>query len=139
MRYKDFDRFAKKFGFVSVSRRTFKAIMDSLTEDKVRELAISQSSRVEELVSFWFKRKDLDAVMATIDLFSKHLRLFEYTTSKIDSEMVITFRTDLGRKAVLFASVYFERGIARVLGVAPKIEVAEDQVTLRLPIVSGSS
>ncbi len=133
-RYVSFDRFARKFGFVTLSRGTFKAIIDALPEDKLRELAISQSSRIEELVIFWFKKKDLDAVMAAIDLFSRHLHMFEYTTSRSDGELVVTMRTDLGKKAALFASLYWERGIARVLGATPKVEVSNDQVTLKLAL-----
>lgn len=133
-RYVSFDRFAKKFGFVTVSRGTFKAIMDALPEEKLREIATAQSARIEELVLFWFKRKDLASLLAAIDLFSRHLHLFEYTTSQTGHELVVTMRTDLGNKAALFAKFYWERGIPRVLGVVPKVEIAEDQITLRLPV-----
>jgi hypothetical protein len=132
--YAEFDRFAPKFGFVTLSRRTFKAIVDSLPEERLREIAITQSVRIGEFMEFWFKKKDLDTLLATIEIFSKHLRLMEYTMSRTDHELSLTMRTDLGKKAVLFAAVYWETGIAKTLGMSPKVEVGENQVTLRLPI-----
>ncbi len=136
-KYTEFDRLAKKFGFVTVSKQTFGAILDALPEEKIRELAISQSSRIEELALFWFKKKDLGAFMGVMDIFSRYMRMSEYTTSRTDSELIITLRTDLGKKAPLFTSVYLERGITRLLGVTPKVEVVENEVTLKLPLEAG--
>jgi hypothetical protein len=136
-RYTEFDRFARKFGFVTVSRGTFKAIIDALPEESIRELAISQSSRVEELAVFWYKKRDLRTFIRVMDLFSKHMRLSEYTISRTANKLVLTLRTDLGKKAALFASIYLERGIERMLGITPEVELVESEVTLRMPIDAG--
>lgn len=133
-RYTEFDRFAKKFGFVTVSRGTFKAIMDALPEEKVRELAISQSYRIEELAVFWFKKKDIETFIRVMDLYSKHMRLSEYTTSRSGKELVLTLHTDLGTNAALFASLYFEKGIARLLGITPEVELVGNEVTIKMPL-----
>ena len=132
--YAEFDRFAPKFGFVTLSRRTFKAIVDAIPEEEIQEIAIKQSVRLSELMEFWFKKKDLDALLAALELFSKHLRLMEYAISRTNHDLTITMRTDLGKKAVLFAAAYWEAGISMTLGIAAKVEVGENQFTLRLPV-----
>jgi hypothetical protein len=136
-KYIEFDRFAKKFGFVTVSRGTFKAIMDALPEEKIRELAVSQSSRIEELAVFWFKKRDIETFIRIMDIFSKHMRLSEYTLSRTRSDLILTLRTDLGNKAALFASVYLERGIEKMLGLTPEVELVENEVTLKVPLKAG--
>jgi hypothetical protein len=136
-KYIEFDRFAKKFGFVTVSRGTFKAIMDALPEEKIRELAVSQSSRIEELAVFWFKKRDIETFIRIMDIFSKHMRLSEYTLSRTRSDLILTLRTDLGNKAALFASVYLQRGIEKLLGLTPEVELVENEVTLKVPLKAG--
>lgn len=133
-KYATIDRFAQDFGLVTISKGVIKAFADALPDEKLREIAISQSVNIEETTEFLFKKKNLDGVLALIDLSSRHLMLFEYTTSRSDQELTITMRSDLGRKAMLFAAAYWEDGIAKTLGVTPKVVLGQNQFTLTLPV-----
>jgi len=133
-RYVDFDREAKKFGFVTISRNTFRALLDSLPDEKVQEVALAQSVVIEEFVNFWFRKRDIDSVLATMDIVSRYQKVFEYTVSRNDREMTITIRSDFGRKFIRFIGMAWERGMALTLGVTPRVEEAEHQLTFVLPI-----
>jgi hypothetical protein len=97
-RYAGYDRLAEKFGFIVINKGLLGVMLDALPDERVKEIAISQSEAILEIAEFWFKKKDLDAVLASIDLFSKYMRRFEYTTSRNENEQVITMRSDMGRK-----------------------------------------
>ena len=132
-RYAEFDRFAQRFGFVTVNRGLFKAIVDEMTEDRIREVATSQSETIDEMVEFWYGKRDVESVLAIIDVFSRYMRRFEYTVTRRENELLVTLRSELGRKLALFMGTYWSEGISRVLDKKVGVEVARNQVTLRIP------
>ena len=137
-RYVDFDREARKFGFVTVSKNTFKALFDSLPDEKIREIALAQSVGIEEFVDFWFKKRDINSVLATLNVVSKYQRVFEYTATKNDSELTITIRSDLGKKFIHYIRTAWEKGMASTLGVAVRVEEEQNQLTFVLPMARPS-
>ena len=138
-RYIEFERQAKKFGMVTVSRNTFKALLDSLPDEKIREVALAQSVGVEEFVDFWFKKRDVNSVLATLNVASKYQRVFEYTASRNEQAMTITIRSDLGQKFIHFIRTAWEKGITSTLGITPKVEEEQNQLTFLLPISEARS
>jgi hypothetical protein len=132
-RYVEFDRDFDRFGFVTVNKNLLRALVDALPEEMLRDIAISQSVVVEEFVNFFFKKKDVDSILAAISMVSKYLRTFEYTVARNDREVTIAMRTNLGRKFNYFLGTLWDKGIARTLGVAPRVELEENQITFVLP------
>jgi hypothetical protein len=128
--YVKYERLAHKFGFASVTKATLSALFEALPEKELREVAASQSIRVQALAEFWFRRDDPDAIMQIIDLFSNYGGLFEYTVTRTDSELVITMRTELGRKGAIFIAAFWERAFSQAVGTVKKTEIVENQVTL---------
>ena len=128
--YVKYDRLARKFGFVSLSRGTLKALLEAIPEPELRQVAASQASRLEALVEFFYKKKDLDAVLESIELYSRFAGLFEYTTAKTDHELIITMRTEMGSKGAVFLAEYWRRALERIFGPVQRIENVENQVTI---------
>ena len=133
-RYVGFDRYAEKFGFITLNRRTFQALVDAIPVEKLREIARSQAGGMEDLMQFWFKKSDAEAVLGAIDIFSKYLRGFEYTTSMSSGDVVVVMKSELGMNATIFAAAYWEEATSRALGVAPKVETRGSTVILRFPM-----
>jgi hypothetical protein len=131
-RYALFDRNAEKFGFLTINRDSFKALINMIPEERIKEAALVHSVGIEEFVEFWFKKKDLGSLLKAIDIMSKYLGSFEYTTSRSDHELTITMRTDLGRKFALFLGMAWEKGTVMILGAAPRVDIEENQVNLTL-------
>ena len=131
--YARFDRFAEKFGFVTMSRGLLKELVDSLPEERIREIAESQSEVIAEMVEFWHENRDMESLLDIVDIYSRYMRRFEYTAARDGHETVVTLRSDLGRKFSVFMGAFWAKGINRVLGVDPKVEVTKNQVTLRIP------
>ena len=130
--YVKYDRLARKFGFISLSRSTLRALLETIPEAELREVAASQSSRLEALVEFFYKKKDLDAVLESIELYSKFAGLFEYTTASRDGELIITMRTELGNRGAIYLAEYWRRALEPILGPVRKVETVENQVTIWL-------
>jgi hypothetical protein len=131
-RFEQYDRFIEKFGFITFNRRTFKAIMDALPDDKLIEIASSNAVDVEEFIDFRFKRRDFESLMGCIDIFSKYRRRFDYDLARDDLGVTITLRTDIGEKDTLFLSQQYKAVITKVLGVAPIVKMSKNQVAFRL-------
>jgi hypothetical protein len=138
-RYAEFDRKSDKFGFVTINRNYLRALLDALPEEKIRDIAASQSVGVEEFVNFFFKKKDIDSILAAMSIISKYTRTFEYTVSRSNTEVTVAMRTNLGRKFNYFIGTLWDKGIARTLGITPKAELGENQVTFTLPILVKES
>jgi len=130
--YVKYDRLARKFGFVSITKGTLRALMEALPERELREVAATQSSRVEALAEFFFKKKDVDAILEAVDVFSKYGGLFEYTTAKVDGELTITMRTELGNKGAVYLAEFWREALSRTVGPVRKVEVVENQATFWL-------
>jgi len=130
--YVKYDRLARKFGFLSLSRATLRSLLEAIPEADLRGVADSQSSRLEALVEFFYKKKDVGAVLESLDLYSRYAGLFEYTTSQTDHELIITMRTELGNKGAIFLAEYWRRALERIFGPVQRIETVENQVTIWL-------
>ena len=130
--YVKYDRLARKFGFVGITKETLRALMEALSEKELRRVAAAQSSRVEALAEFFFKRKDVDAVLEAVDVFSKYGSLFEYSVARTDHELTITMRTELGSNGAIYLAEFWERALSSMVGPVRKVEIVENQVTFWL-------
>lgn len=135
-RYVEFDREAKKFGFVTISKNTFKNLLDSLPEKKVKEIAFAQSISIMEFLDFWFEKRDINSVLAAMNIISRYQGVFEYTVSRKDNEVMITMRSGIGKKFIHYMRTAWEQGLASVLGVTPRVREGENQLTFILPLNS---
>lgn len=133
-RYVGFDRYAAKFGFITLNKRNFKAIIEAIPDEKLSEIAKSQASGLKEMIQFWFRKSDMESLLGAIDIFSKYLRGFEYTLSRSDKEVAVTMHSDLGMKCTYFASCYWQEAITLTVGINPELEVHNDSITIRIPI-----
>ena len=85
-----------------------------------------------DLMQFWFKKNDFEAVVGAIDIISKRMRGFEYTLSMADGKAVVAMSFSLGKKATLFGSTLWIEVITIAMGVAPEVELSESVVTFRI-------
>jgi hypothetical protein len=130
--YGQYDRFIERFGFITVNRGTFKAMMDALPDDKISEIAQGSAVNIVEYIDFCYNKRDLQSLLGTIENFSKYRRRYDYDLARDDLGVTITLRTDLGEKDTLFIGEQYKAVISQILGVAPLVKMSQNQVSFRI-------
>ena len=60
-KYTEWDRYTEKIGFISLPHDALKMMVESIDEEKIKELAEELGSRhSQEYMMFWFKRTGHD-------------------------------------------------------------------------------
>jgi hypothetical protein len=130
-KYVEWDRFAQKFGFVTIPRANYKRLIDALDEKAYLVATEQAPSTFLEMVQFWYKRVDANTVSAFCEKLSKYVGT---TQCEIESEAgnyTITLHHDFGPKYSNHLKRVYESGIHAALGIQPKIETTDSSVFIR--------
>ena len=139
-KYKDWDRFTEKFGFVTITRNGFRALIDGLDDDTLERVAREigrQNPR--EMILFWFKRLGLPAFLDYLSLVRRYGKWMAIEVSQDDRGVTIQIQHEYGPRYSLFQGCFMEEAIREVVGVATKAEIGRSSVRLRFtPPLGGS-
>ena len=125
----EWDANAEKFGLLSISRRLLRALFDHLTDEEARELGRrSGTEGGPELVTFWYKKFDLDNVLKAFEtLVSKYSNNFKFEHQFDGKTHTLIMKHDTGPRA----SAYYAESVKAVfalLGLKVKTSETEAQV-----------
>ncbi|MEK0325374.1 MAG: hypothetical protein QQN63_06680 [Nitrosopumilus sp.] len=141
IKYAEWDRFADKFGYVTLTSETFKTILEITDEKKLSELAKVMGARLpKEVMLFWFKKTDLEAFLSYIDLYGKYSGLFQYELDKEGDRYTITAHHELGENWSTFLKIFIGEAMKDTLGIIPEFEVSKSSIVARFserPSVEG--
>jgi len=140
-KYAEWDRFADKFGYVTLTSETFKTILEITDEKKLSELAKVIGARLpKEVMLFWFKKTDLEAFLSYVDLYGKYSDLFQYELDKEGDRYTITAHHELGENWSTFLKIFIGEAMKDTLGIIPEFEVSKSSIVARFserPNVEG--
>ena len=141
-KYAEWDRFADKFGYVTLTTETFKTILEITDEKKLSELAKVMGSRLpKEVMLFWFKKTDMEAFLSYVAIYGKYSNLFQYELEKEGDRYTITAHHELGDKWSMFLKVFIGEAMKETLRITPEFEVSKSSIVARFserPSVDGS-
>ena len=140
-KYAEWDRFADKFGYVTLTSETFKTILEITDEKKLSELAKVIGARLpKEVMLFWFKKTDIEAFLSYVDLYGKYSGLFQYELDKEGDRYTITAHHELGENWSTFLKIFIGEAMKDTLGIIPEFEVSKSSIVARFserPNVEG--
>ena len=140
-KYAEWDRFADRFGYVTLTSETFKTILEAADEKEIGELAKVLGARLpKEVMLFWFKRSNLEAFLSYIAIYGKYSNLFQYELEKEGSRYTITAHHQLGENWSTFLKIFIGEAIKETLGIIPEFEVSKSSIVARFterPNVEG--
>ena len=130
-KYAEWDRYAEKFGFVSIGRQGFRQLMDSLSE----EALVAHGRNVGKMMApditrFWFGKLDLESFLSFIESQSKYSGIYQFEAASQGRTHTITFHHELGSNYNIVLSNYFDEAIRNIVGVAPKIEMGNNSFVI---------
>ena len=131
-RYAEWDRFADKFGFVTITRNGFRALVEGL-DDEGRERVGREtgSQNPREMTLFWYKKLGLDAFLDYLSLIRRYAKWSEFEVQRDERRVTIQMQHHWGPKASNFQRFFMEEAVRGIVGVVPECEVGRDSVLLR--------
>ncbi len=131
MRYAEWDRFAEKFGVVTLSADLFRALMESVGEAELERIANDFGARLpNEAMLFWFKKADLETFLRYLSLNSRYGNLGAYELEVDGKNHRISIRHDYGENWSKFLRLFLGSILEKSLGIAPRIRVSKNGVLI---------
>ena len=119
----------EKFGYISLTRTTFKAILESADKEKLDRIAERVGARIpKEIMLFWFKELSVATFLSYVSLFCTYGQVAEYELETDGKNYTLTGHHDLGEKWSNFLRQFLEQGMRSALGITPRVEVGENSV-----------
>jgi len=131
----DYDSYAEKFGLVTISKDLLKTLFGFMSDEEARALGKKSGEQTGvALVSFWFKKFNLENVIRSLDRIASHYnRNFKFEHSNNGQEHILILRHDSGPRASAFYAESVKAMLA-LLDVKVDLEESEDQVVAKLLI-----
>ncbi len=126
-KYVEWDRFAEKFGIVSLGRQGFRSSFEFLSDEALVAHGKDVGARsAPEITRFWFGKLNLETFLSFIALQSKYSGIYHYEVAARGRSYSITFHHELGPRYNVVLVNYFDQAIRNIVGVAPRIERGEN-------------
>jgi hypothetical protein len=130
-KYAEWDRFTRKFGFVTIPRSNYNRMIDAMDEQSYLNATEEAPSTFLEMVRFWHKRIDAPTICAFCERLSKYVGTTQCEVETSDGHYNITLQHDLGPKYSNHLRRVYEAGIRAALGIEPKIEVTNNSIFIK--------
>lgn len=130
-KYAEWDRFTRKFGFVSIPKVNYKHMIDALDEHAYMAATEDTPSTFLEMVRFWHKRVDAETVCAFCETLSRYVGTTQCEIEQSGGKYAITLQHDFGPKYSLHLKRDYEMGIRQALQIEAKIETTNHSVFIR--------
>jgi hypothetical protein len=130
-KYAEWDRFTRKFGFVTIPRNNYKRMIEAMDEQVYTTATQEAPSTFLEMVRFWHKRLDANTICAFCERLSKYVGTTQCEVEENNGSYSITLQHEFGLKYSNHLKRVYEAGIQAALGVEPKIEVTNNSVFIK--------
>jgi hypothetical protein len=131
-KYVEWDRFAERYGFISITRNGFRRIQEALGEGNLVKVAEELGAlNPKEMVSFWFKEINVDTFLGWLSTYCRYGRIAEYELETNGRNYTVTLRHELGSEYSRFLGYYIVQAIRTVLGTDSRLDVSTNSVTVK--------
>lgn len=130
--YAEFGRFVKRLSALRLTRKTFEAVLNATTEEKLAAEARSagKSAPIALMSSKWGKINPAVVIEYIRDL-SAYANLYEYNEMNEEGKQTITLMHELGPKWSIFLANYLGEAFG-VTGTKPKVTTSDRAVIFSL-------
>ncbi|MDA4114422.1 MAG: hypothetical protein OK474_10285 [Thaumarchaeota archaeon] len=130
-KYAEWDRFAERFGYVSIGRQGFGRLFDFLTDEALVTHGRDAGGRnAPEITRFWFGKLNIETFFSFLTVHSKYSGIYHYELISSGRTRTIVFHHELGPRYSIVLANYFDQAIKKIVGVAPKVEIGDSSCTL---------
>ncbi len=131
-RYLEWERYAEKFGFIGLSRETFRAMISNMDEAELSTLAKSVSfSKLKEFAFFSWNINGPKSVLEFIKKFCRYARYGEWEIRQDGPFYRASFLHRMGPKVSYFLCELYSDLLISVAGLNPEVEILENEFIIK--------
>ena len=118
VKYAEWDRYAEKFGLVSLTRTDTESILGAIDDNKLSQIGQDLGKQaLKELMMLWFKKIDVESVLEEISLWCKYTGNARYDLETDGRNYTITLNHEIGEKWSNLIGHLISEGIKTELGI----------------------
>jgi hypothetical protein len=130
-KYLEWDRYAQRYGFISVTHDTFKTVIDKIDDQKLLEASKELGNRVpKDIILFWFGKSGVQGFLKYIRLLSDYATMAQFEIVKEGSTYTVSAHHNLGLKWSSYLKNFLETGLKSTAGLEGTGEISKDSVVL---------
>ncbi len=123
------DSYARRFGFVSITKDTYRRLLSGYSEEKLKEIAENVTIQIlEDFISFRFEKPTLDSFLGCIELITRYGYLGELEIRANGSLYRIHVVHSLGNEVSTFLGYVFQGLLYNVTGINSEFKSSGNQV-----------
>jgi hypothetical protein len=130
-KYIEWDRYAEKFGRVSLPGEALRAIVEATEPDKLRSAAEEFTASVpKDYLMFHYRKLDIDACLLHLSFLSRYAGMFKFELQKEqERNYTVTIHHKFGEKWSYWLKESISIGLLKnVLGIVPKTNLSKNSV-----------
>jgi len=134
-KYWEWDRYAEKFGFMSLGREIVIAMLESADQEKLEKFGDELGAQLtKQFILFWFKKVNVETFLAYITLVSRYGGITKSEIEAEGREYTVSSLHDLGPKWSSFLKHFIDSGLKSTLGVVAEFETTKNSVIGRFTV-----
>ncbi len=131
-KYSQWDRYAEKFGMVTITRTGLRAMIEALDEEAAAKLARETGGHnPKEVTLFWFRKPNLETFLSYLNIMCRYGGIGEYELEMDGKNCTILFHHSLGLNVSKYYGHFFTEAIREIVGVAPRTEAGRNTLVLK--------
>jgi hypothetical protein len=134
-RYLDWEKYAERFGFMTVTRETFVALISRLEEEELSDLAKSVSvSILKEFALYSWEIKGLKSFLDFIQKFARYARIGEWEVRNEGPFYKASLLHRMGPKVSVYLCELYSGLLRQITGFEAEGEVLENGFILKFTV-----
>jgi hypothetical protein len=122
-RYAEWDELAERFGFIDISKESFRVFLDAVDEEKLKQITAERIATIwSDLLRFWFGEVTPDSFVKMLARMSTYGWWLEMEPRISGREYLLVIRHDFDMKFSLFLKWTFESVIRTLLKATPQVD-----------------
>jgi hypothetical protein len=131
-RYAEWDRYAQKFGVISISGEVFRSILEVVDSEKLQVIARDMGGRIPKEASLLvFQKMSVDTYFAALTTLLKYGGFGEYDVKRTGEGYTVFVRHGLGMKWSEFLKSSVTESAKTLLGTVPCFEMTSNSFVAR--------
>jgi len=134
-RYAEWDELAQRFGFMDISKESFKVFLEATDDEKLKQITLERITTIwSDMLRFWFGEVTPDAFVKMLARMSTYGWWLEVEPKITGREYVLVIRHDFSMKFSMFLKWTFESVIKSLLKATPQVDAAASSLYVKFTV-----
>jgi hypothetical protein len=134
-KYSEWDRFADRYGFISMTHDTLRTIIEKTEDQKLIEASKELGTRVpKDILLFWFGKMGVAVFLKYLALLSDYARYADFEIAEDGLKYTVTVHHNLGPKWSIYLKGFLESGLKSTTGLEGETEVSKSSVVITFSV-----